>query len=214
MNILLIILFALLLALAAGLIIWYLLFNRLEKKSNRVMSITIAVVGILFFESLLITTAILPTKADKFLLSSITRIENNINAISDGYVNQTLNVEQVKNVLLDYNQMEAYLKSSSEVSWIVRIIGANAYIDYLTKFVNSIDTNLYEMEQQNIDITIHNIFIRLHEQSKEPIFKITKILEIIVIVLSFIFVFMLIILWVILMNDEKTGDRVFVQPQQ
>lgn len=212
MKIIFVVLFALLILAAAGLVVWYLLLKLTG--SERIILTAVAAVGVVLLETLLILAACIPSKADKLITSGIVSMENGINSISPDYVNQPLETEQLKSVLTDYNNLETTLKSNAEASLVIKAVGVGAYMGYLSSFVNSIDANIRDMEAEGTDITIHNVLLRLQDKSHEPIRKTTKVLEVLVIVISFIFVLALIVAWAIIRSEKHSSPKVTVVNQE
>ena len=211
MKIVYVVLFSLLIVAVIGLVAWFLIWQKLHGANKKIL-FSVAVAGAVLFVVLLALTACIPSKADKYLALGIETIEKNLNTISDDYVNKEMDAEQIKASLAEYRQIETYLSENNEAGLVIRLISAGAYIRYFKQFVNSIDANISDMQANGTPITIHNVLLRLQDKSAAPIVKATKILEIVIIVLAFVFALILIIASAILQHDEKEGSAVFVSP--
>lgn len=63
------------------------------------------------------------------------------------------------------------------------------------------------MKAEGIPVTIHTVFERIHQKSEAPILKATKILEIIVLVITGILLLALLIVWAYLKKDAAYLDN-------
>ncbi len=118
-------------------------------------------------------------------------------------------------VIANTKNIDAYLDNNSDAGFAIHLIGVGTYMGYLESFASNIDNNLQQMEDEGVAITIHNVFYRLLDKIQKPIMKITKVLEILVIVLSFIFLLVILIVYFILKkNDGELSDsRILIVDQ-
>ena len=200
MNIFLVILFLLAVNACAFLFIYNMVWPQ-KKSSHRTTLLVLTIGGSILFDVLFTLTALIPSNADGFIKSGIVRMETSINNISPDYVNQEMDTAQIRSVLTDTKQIESYLKSNEGARFVVRLIGVNAYVKYMESFTSSLDSNLSEMQEEGIPITLHNVLERVQQKSHEPILKTAKILEILLLVVVLLYAAFLLFMY----YSEKKG---------
>lgn len=193
MNTFYVVIFAILLLAIPTAIVRFLIIP-LKKSTEKNVLIAITILTTLLLLTLFIASAFIPKKINQFIDFEIAQIENQINQISPEYTHQDLNAETIKNLISDSKKIRSYLDDNDEVNFIVRTIGINAYISYIENFCENIDLYLNEFEATNTPFTLHNIFISLKEKSQVSIFKATKIVEIIILIIAFI-INIVILIW-------------------
>lgn len=204
MSTFLVVLFALLVPALFILFIWFLIAPM--SSSYKPWLIAIAIIGLILCEGLFILAARIPSNADKLIETSIAGMEEHINQINPDYVNKELPTADIQNILKDTKMLDSYIDDAPNARLVVRLIGAGAYIQYVTSFSKSIDANIEEMKAEGIPVTIHTVFERIHQKSEAPILKATKILEIIVLVITGILLLALLIVWAYLKKDAAYLD--------
>ena len=193
MNTFYVVIFAILLLAIPTAIVRFLIIP-LKKSTEKNVLFAITILTTLLLLTLFIASAFIPKKINQFIDFEIAQIENQINQISPEYTHQDLNAETIKNLISDSKKIRSYLDDNDEVNFIVRTIGINAYISYIESFCENIDLYLNEFEATNTPFTLHNIFISLKEKSQVSIFKATKIVEIIILIIAFI-INIVILIW-------------------
>ncbi len=193
MNTFYVVIFAILLLAIPTAIVRFLIIP-LKKSTEKNVLFAITILTTLLLLTLFIASASIPKKINQFIDFEIAQIENQINQISPEYTHQDLNAETIKNLISDSKKIRSYLDDNDEVNFIVRTIGINAYISYIENFCENIDLYLNEFEATNTPFSLHNIFISLKEKSQVSIFKATKIIEIIILVIAFI-INIIILIW-------------------
>lgn len=206
MSLFFVILFALLIPALTVLFIWFLLLP-LPKSSNKTFLMVLAILGLIICEALFILSARVPAGADNLIQNGIAQIEEHINQINPDYIHKELPTEDVQKVLSDTKMLDAYVEDSPEAGVVVRLIGAKAFISYVSSFSESIDRNINEMKEEGTEITIHNVFERIHNQSKAPILKAAKVLEITVLIITAIFLLALLIVYVYIKKNASYLDN-------
>lgn len=203
MNTFLVVLFATLIPALFVLFIWFLLAP-MPSSSEKKILIALAVVGLIICEALFILTARIPVLSDRLIVEGINGMETHINQINPGYTDQVLPTDEVQKILSDTKMLEAYVDESPEAGLVVRLIGAGTFISYVTTFSEAIDSNIEDMKAEGTPITIHNVFDRIHQKSTEPILKVTKILEIVVLVVTGILLLALLIIYFIMKKNASS----------
>lgn len=182
----------LILAIPATIIRFLIIPLKKSTEKNILFAITILTTVLLII--LFIASAFIPKKINQFIDFEIAQIENQINQISPEYTHQDLNAETIQNLISDSKKIRSYLDDNDEVNFVVKTIGINAYISYIENFCENIDLYLNEFEATNTPFSLHNIFISLKEKSQVSIFKATKIIEIIILIIAFI-INIIILIW-------------------
>lgn len=209
MNVFFIVLSIIATAMCAFLFIRYLV-TKLPKSTGKVLLAILTVAGTLISSTLLIMATVLPSKIDAFLSTGIASVEEHINSISPGYIYEERDTQSLKTVLANYNQVKAGFDSNSGTQFIVRTIGVNSYIDLLDAFVSNIDENQKEMEQEQIPMTLHNVFMRVQDKSRVPIRKIVYNIEIAILVVTLVFFLILLISYFIVKNNDLSDAEVIM----
>ncbi len=150
---------------------------------------------------------LVPALFIKLIETGIAGMEEHINQINPDYINKELPTEDIQNVLKDTKMLDSYIDDAPNARLVVRLIGAGAYIQYVTSFSKSLDANIEEMKAEGIPVTIHNVFERIHQKSEAPIIKVTKILEIIVLVITGLLLLVLLIVYAYMKKDAAYLDN-------
>jgi len=193
MNTFYVVIFTILILAIPATIIRFLIIP-LKKSTEKNILFAITILTTVLLITLFIASAFIPKKINQFIDFEIAQIENQINQISPEYTHQDLNAETIQNLISDSKKIRSYLDDNDEVNFVVKTIGINAYISYIENFCENIDLYLNEFETTNTPFTLHNIFISLKEKSQVSIFKATKIVEIIILIIAFI-INIVILIW-------------------
>jgi hypothetical protein len=193
MNTFYVVIFTILILAIPATIIRFLIIP-LKKSTEKNILFAITILTTVLLITLFIASAFIPKKINQFIDFEIAQIENQINQISPEYTHQDLNAETIQNLISDSKKIRSYLDDNDEVNFVVKTIGINAYISYIENFCENIDLYLNEFEATNTPFTLHNIFISLKEKSQVSIFKATKIVEIIILIIAFI-INIVILIW-------------------
>lgn len=220
MNIAYVILYALLIAGISALIFWKLLLP-MKHSTARTVTLIVSVFGTILCEALFILTAMIPSKVDKMLTVGINAVETHYESVQTGYVNKELSTLELEKVLNDTKMLASYIDERPEASLTIQLIGAGAYISYIKTFAHTLEQHIQDMREAGIPITLHNVLERIHELSRPAVLKWTKVLEILVLILSAIFLIALVIIYFIFTKNEDVigSPRVVVatdepQPEQ
>ena len=193
MNTFYVVIFTILILAIPATIIRFLIIP-LKKSTEKNILFAITILTTVLLITLFIASAFIPKKINQFIDFEIAQIENQINQISPEYTHQDLNAETIQNLISDSKKIRSYLDDNDEVNFVVKTIGINAYLSYIENFCENIDLYLNEFEATNTPFTLHNIFISLKEKSQVSIFKATKIVEIIILIIAFI-INIVILIW-------------------
>jgi hypothetical protein len=193
MNTFYVVIFTILILAIPATIIRFLIIP-LKKSTEKNILFAITILTTVLLITLFIASAFIPKKINQFIDFEIAQIENQINQISPEYTHQDLNAETIQNLISDSKKIRSYLDDNDEVNFVVKTIGINAYISYIENFCENIDLYLNEFEATNTPFSLHNIFISLKEKSQVSIFKATKIIEIIILIIAFI-INIIILIW-------------------
>ena len=193
MNTFYVVIFTILILAIPATIIRFLIIP-LKKSIEKNILFAITILTTVLLITLFIASAFIPKKINQFIDFEIAQIENQINQISPEYTHQDLNAETIQNLISDSKKIRSYLDDNDKVNFVVKTIGINAYISYIENFCENIDLYLNEFEATNTPFSLHNIFISLKEKSQVSIFKATKIIEIIILVIAFI-INIIILIW-------------------
>lgn len=216
MSIFSIILFIAIIA-AAPYLIYKHIITTIEGKTARIMLTAVTIITFLVAEVIFISAVALPRSIDKAIGKSISKIEAQMNEISPGFTDQVQDVDKVKAVLSDSNQVSSYLESNPDVNFIMNAIGVTAYVYFFDEFSENIETNLIIFEQEGKEFTISNIFEYIHQNSKPSIMKGSKILQIIIIVLILIgYIALVIISFAVKKNLHDNNNSIIIneEPQK
>lgn len=204
MNIFLIILFTILIPACAYGLLRYLVVP-MPKSSERTLLFIVTPLGALLFSVLLVLSTFIPGKINAFIDVGIAKVEENVSNISPGYIYEEQDTESIKTFLSNYKQIQAGLESNEDARFLTELIGVNVYIKALNLFASGIDCNLREMEEEHIPVTLHNIFLRIQEKSKDSIVGITQKIEIAILIVTLIF-FIVIGFACLLARHDMSGD--------
>ena len=193
MNTFYVVIFTILILAIPATIIRFLIIP-LKKSTEKNILFAITILTTVLLITLFIASAFIPKKINQFIDFEIAQIENQINQISPEYTHQDLNAETIQNLISDSKKIRSYLDDNDEVNFVVKTIGINAYLSYIENFCENIDLYLNEFEATNTPFSLHNIFISLKEKSQVSIFKATKIIEIIILIIAFI-INIIILIW-------------------
>lgn len=187
MKIIFVILFALLAIGAMYLILTKIIF-KIEDKTTKILLSSAAILVGLLLEILLISCTLIPGKFKEIFQNSICSIEASIEKINPGITTTVLSPDELKNLLSDRKQIEKYLDSNTEINFIVKTAGLDAYINALDRFCSNIEDELEVFENESIPFNLHNILERLQKQSEGPVLAVVKVFEIIIICVIYLFV--------------------------
>jgi hypothetical protein len=66
-----------------------------------------------------------------------------------------------------------------------------------------------------VPVTLHNVFVRVQDLSRTPVLKTTKVLEIVVLVFSGIFILaLLLIYYIVIKNESSLGESRIIMVEQ
>ncbi|MBR6266375.1 MAG: hypothetical protein IKR66_07280 [Bacteroidales bacterium] len=183
---------------------------------SKILLLVIIVVIVLLCETLFITTACIPYKTPKLLQSGVSELETLLETKEPGSTSQILSANDIQETLKDVDTFGNFLNEKSKAFFFTRLIGIASYMQYLDTFSGSINENLQEMEDNNIPITLHNIFTQAQQKCVPLIEKATRSLEIIILILTAIILIIIGILCYILSKNEDDLDnpRIYIAPQE
>lgn len=209
-----VVLFALAIFACVALIFWRLLLP-MASSTHRTLMIVIAVVGLVLCETLLILCARIPSRVDTMLTAGIGGIETHLEAVQPGYVHKEMSTTELQNILTDTKMLTAYIENTPNVSFVVQLVGVGAYVGYIKSFSGAIEKNLNEMRAEGVPVTLHNVFVRVQDLSRTPVLKTTKVLEIVVLVFSGIFILaLLLIYYIVIKNESSLGESRIIMVEQ
>jgi hypothetical protein len=186
MKTIFIIIFILLVATVAALIIKQ-LFLPMQSSTEKKIFIAVTIIGTFLFELLFIAATFIPSKADKLLSQGIVALENNINKVSPNYTNEVLDAKKIESFISDTKQIRYYLNENDEASFVLKLIGVGVYISYAEDFCEHIEDYFIDFQKSEVPFTLHNIFDFLHKKTAAPILHTTKIIEIIILSIALLF---------------------------
>ena len=201
MKLVYVILFAVLIAGIAALIFWKLLLP-MKHSTARTVTLIVSVFGTILCETLLILAAMIPSKVDTMLTIGIDAVETHFESVQPGYVNKELSTLELENVLSNTKMIASFIDERPEASLAVQLIGAGTYISYIKTFANTLQRHIQDMKDAEIPITLHNVLMRIQDLSRPAVLKWTKVLEILVLILSAVFLLALVIIYFIFTKNE------------
>lgn len=209
MSIFIIILFTIIILACAYLVLRYLVIP-MPKSSEKTLLFIATVVGTLLFSTLLILATFIPNQVNTFIDDGIAKVEENINTISPDYIHEEQDPTKLKEFLSNYKQIQAGLESNDGAQLLTELIGVNTYIKYLNFFTSSIDTNLQEMEEEHIPLTLHNIFMRVQEKSQDSVLEITRTIEIAILIITLLFFIVVVSAYFLLKHEMSDDGKVII----
>lgn len=177
------------------LIIWKLLFG-LRSSLIRNMLIALTIIIAVILESVFILSGKIPSKADMIFSNTIALIEAEAEAHQPGITTQVLDKEELSSLLAERKKIDKHLDSNKELNFIVRHTAANAFLGNIENLCGNIEHHIANFEEKQIPFTLSNIFEYSLEEIKEPVKKVTKVFEIIIMTLSAIFICLVVFLWI------------------
>lgn len=165
---------------------------------------TILVVG---FIIILALTGRVPRATDKALTEAFASAEQRINLVQPGYTNEVLDPATMKSFLSDSKQLAAYLQTDERASAAVDVVGAETIVKLFEETAKGLDNHLDYFSQNNVPLTIHNVFDYVKTQSEAPVKLMTKGLYIIEIVVFFVAVIVLMIMFFIMKKGEENPEQ-------
>jgi len=214
MKVISVVIFAILILACVGLILWRMILPMKDSAHKKIL-LACAIVGVVICELLLITSAMIPSKVDSMLTYGIGSAEEYFETISPGYPNKELSTAELKNVLENVDNVNHFLDEAPHAGLVVRLVGAGTYLGAINTFSKSIDTNLKEMEADGVPVTLHNVFIRIQEKSRPAVMKGAKVLEVLVIILSIVFILaLLIVYYIVKKNEDDLKDPRIIMVEQ
>ncbi len=194
--------FAIVILASVGLIMWRLLLPMKDSAHKKIM-LAVAIVGLIVCELLLFLSARVPSKVDAVLSAGIESVEGHLEATNPGYINKVLSTKELEEALTDAKMLNTYIDETPNAGLAVRLLGAGAYLGYIKTFSESIEDNLKDMREAGTPITLHNVFLRAQDMSRPPVLKAAKVFEILVIILSVLFILALLLAYYILKKNES-----------
>lgn len=185
MNLFYVILFAILIALVPGLYIWK-LFLPIESTKEKGIYIAVAAICFLILETGFIATAMLPGKINNIIDEAIVGVESYVTSIDSTFMDKPLDAKQLKDVIANSKQMKYELEDNQDVNWIISLIGVNAYLESMEDFADNIESYVTRFENDNIEFTFRNALAYVKQDIQPAIYFVTKVIEIIVLIIAFI----------------------------
>lgn len=182
MKIIYIVIFAIL-VLALTVLLIQKVVRQIQEKENRIAFFVLIILSTVLFEGLFITSAFVPSFTQKKITASREILEKEIDNINPGASQKELDKESFLQFLSDAKDLKKQVLEQNQVGFLVRVIGIKKYTDSIESFVDNIDANIKDFETQGIDFNLHNILLKVQEKTIAPIMLVTKIIQIILLVI-------------------------------
>lgn len=172
------------------------------KQQTKIIFAVLGVILVLAFIIIASLTSRVPKKTEKALAETFATAEQRINLVQPGYTNQVLDPATMKSFLSDSKQLTAYLQTDEQAKAAVDLVGAETIVKIFEGIANGLDNHLDYFSQNDVPLTIHNVFTYVQEQSVAPIKLVTKGLYIIEVIVFIIAAIILLIMFFIMKKGE------------
>ena len=108
----------------------------------------------------------------------------------------------MKAFLSDSKQLAAYLQTDEQARAAVDIVGAETLVKIFDETAKSLNNHLDYFSENNVPLTIHNVFDYVKDQSEAPVKLMTKGLYILEVIVFIITAIILLILFFIMKKGE------------
>lgn len=149
----------------------------------------------------------MPRATDKALNEAFASAEQRINLVKPGYTNEVLDPATMKSFLTDSKQLAVYLQTDEQASAAVDIVGAETLVQLFEQTAKGLDGHLDYFAQNDVPLTIHNVFEYVKDQSEAPVKVVTKGLYIIEIIVFFVALIVLFIIFIIMKKGEENPEQ-------
>ena len=177
------------------------------KQTTKIIFAVLGVILVLAFIIVLSLTGRVPKATDKALSEAFTTAEQRINLVKPGYTNEVLDPATMKSFLTDSKQLAVYLQTDEQASAAVDIVGAETLVQLFEQTAKGLDGHLDYFAQNDVPLTIHNVFDYIKVQSEAPVKLMTKGLYIIEVIVFFIAVIVLLIMFFIMKKGEEHPEQ-------
>lgn len=177
------------------------------KQTTKIIFAVLSAILLIVFIVILALTSRVPKATDKALTEAFASAEVRINLVQPGYTNQVLDPATMKSFLSDSKQLAAYLQTDEQASAAVDIVGAETIVQLFEETAKGLDNHLDYFSQNDVPLTIHNVFSYVKDQSEEPVKVMTKVLYIVEVVAFLIGIIILIILFFVMKNGEEHPEQ-------
>lgn len=185
MSLVYVILFAILIAAVPALLIWK-LYLPIQSAKEKGIFITIAALLFLILETGFIMTAMIPGKINQLIDQGIVNVESYVIKIDSTFMDKTLDANQLKDLISDTKQLKFELEENSDVNWLIEMVGVNVFLDAIEEFANNVDTYLCRFNEDQVDFTFRNVLNYVKLDAQPAIYFVTKIIEIVVLIIAFV----------------------------
>lgn len=189
-----VILFAIAIPAVFMLIIWKLLFG-LKSSLARNILIALAIIVALILESLFIVSSRIPSKTEVIFSNTVHLLERELESYQPGLKDQIIDQQQLTELLKNRKQIDKFLESNSEINFIVKHTMVNAFLENLEDICGDLEKHMASFEESQTPFTLSNIFTYTLEEVKAPIRTVTKVFEIIILIISFLAALVVLFLW-------------------
>lgn len=163
-------------------------FVKVPLKEKAMLPVVLAVLVCLLGEAMFLFSARLPYLTDRMTANSIQQLEDYLNTVSSDYIDQEIDVADVRTVLSAGERLNAYTEGNREIGLLVKVIGLETYTKGLSSLCQNADGVLQEFEAQGIAFTPHNLLMYTHDSAMRTVRDISKKLGVIVLLVT-IFLF-------------------------
>ena len=159
-------------------------FIKVPLKEKAALPVVLAVLVCLLGEALFLFSARLPYLTDRVTAKSIRQLEDYMNTVSPDYIDQEMDVADVRTVLSAGERLNAYTEENKEIGLLVKVVGLDTYTKGLASLCRNADGVLQEFEAQGIAFTPHNLLVYTQESAMRTVRDISKKLEVIILALT------------------------------
>lgn len=176
------------------LIIWKLLFG-LRSSLMRNILIALVILVTLVLETLFIASSMIPSKAETIFSGAVKMLETELEAYQPGLKDQIIDKDELTALLQNRKEIDRFLEKNSEVNFIVKHTFVNSFLDNLEALCGNLEQHMAAFEASQTPFTLSNIFTYTLEEAKAPVRTVTKVFEIIIVLLSFVVAVAVAFLW-------------------
>lgn len=189
-----VVLFAIAIPAVFTLIIWKLLFG-LRSSLMRNILIALVILVTLVLEALFIASSMIPSKAETIFSGAVKMLETELETYQPGLKDQILDKDELTALLQNRKEIDRFLEKNSEVNFIVKHTFVNSFLDNLEALCGNLEQHMAAFEASQTPFTLSNIFTYTLEEAKAPVRTVTKVFEIIIVLLSCVVAAAVTFLW-------------------
>lgn len=189
-----VVLFAIAIPAVFTLIIWKLLFG-LRSSLMRNILIALVILVTLVLEALFIASSMIPSKAETIFSGAVKMLETELETYQPGLKDQILDKDELTALLQNRKEIDRFLEKNSEVNFIVKHTFVNSFLDNLEALCGNLEQHMAAFEASQTPFTLSNIFTYTLEEAKAPVRTVTKVFEIIIVMLSCVVAAAVAFLW-------------------